>query len=108
MSIKQLFKNIDPFVYPYRSIIILTLILTGIGSFVGQVNALAVKYTVDSVNELVVNNQGIKEGASILIFVLVAFLGKEIINAAKKAYIHDQVMQMPKQYQTKALELSGE
>lgn len=78
MSIKQLTRNIYPFVYPYRWIIIITLCLAAIGSFVGQVNALVVKYTVDSVNNLVVNHQEIKDGFSILIFVIVAFVGKEI------------------------------
>lgn len=31
----------------------------------------------------------------------------EIIEATKKAYLHDQVMLMPKQYESNALELSG-
>jgi len=31
----------------------------------------------------------------------------DIVEAAKKAFIHDQVMNLPEQYQTKALQLSG-
>ncbi len=31
----------------------------------------------------------------------------EVMNAAKKAYIHDQIMQLPEQYKTRALNLSG-
>lgn len=73
MQLNKLLKNIHPFVYPYRWIIVVTLFLTAISSFVGQVNALVVKYTVDSVNGLVVNHQGIKEGIPILTFVLIAF-----------------------------------
>ena len=69
MQLKQLLKNIRPFVYPYRWIIIITLVLTGISSFVRQINALIVKYTVDSVNDLVVNHQGVKEGILILTFI---------------------------------------
>ncbi len=82
MQLNKLLKNIHPFVYPYRWIIVVTLFLTAISSFVGQVNALVVKYTVDSVNGLVVNHQGIKEGIPILTFVLIAFLGKEVLNVS--------------------------
>lgn len=32
---------------------------------------------------------------------------EQIIDAAKKAYIHDQIMQMPQKYETRASELSG-
>lgn len=32
---------------------------------------------------------------------------EQIIEAAKKAYIHDQIMELPDGYQTKALQLSG-
>src|SRR5690606_39553130 len=32
---------------------------------------------------------------------------EEIIEAAKKAYIHDQIMMLPEQYKSKALNLSG-
>lgn len=31
----------------------------------------------------------------------------EVVAAAKKAYIHDQIMQLPKQYETRAAHLSG-
>lgn len=82
MKLKQLFKNIRPFVYPYRWTIFITLILAAISSLVGQVNALVVKHTVDSVNNLVIDNQGLRAGIPILIFVVVAFLGKEIINVS--------------------------
>lgn len=84
MKLKKLLNNIRPYVYPYRWIIAITLVLALIGSLIGQVNALVVKYTVDSVNTLVENNEGIKAGLPILGFILVAFLGKEIISIAIK------------------------
>ncbi len=40
MNIFQLFKNIGPFVKPYRLLVIITLILTLVGSIMQQVNAI--------------------------------------------------------------------
>jgi hypothetical protein len=53
MTILQLFKNLNPYVKPYRKLVIATLTLTLIGSFTAQVNALILQYTVDSINGLV-------------------------------------------------------
>lgn len=82
MQLIKLFKNIRPFVYPYRWIITITLILAAISSFVGQINALVVKHTVDSVSTLIDNQSGVQEGIPILTFVVVAFLLKEILNVS--------------------------
>ena len=80
MNLKQLFVNLKPFVTPYRKLVIATLLLTLVGSFAAQVNALILQYTVDSVNKLVENGEGLAEGIDILIFISGVLLGKEILN----------------------------
>lgn len=81
MTIPQLFSNLRSFVKPYRKLVIATLILTLIGSFAAQVNALILQYTVDNVNELVEAGKGLKEGMRILTVISIVLLSKEIINA---------------------------
>ena len=53
MNLIVLFKKISPYVKPYRWLVILTLILTLIGSLIAQVNAIVLDRTVDAINELV-------------------------------------------------------
>lgn len=81
MNIFNLFKKIRPFVKPYRKLVFATLILTLIGSFAAQVNALVLQYTVDSINELVEAGKGLAAGKNILITISVILIAKEIINA---------------------------
>lgn len=81
MNLLALFKNIYPFVKPYRWLVLATLTLTLIGSLAAQVNALVLQYTVDAVNRLVEAGKGVAEGAGILITISAILLGKEIITA---------------------------
>ena len=80
MSITQLFKNLWPYVKPYRFLVFAALFLTLIGSFTAQVNALTLQYTVDEVNRLVENGQGLNSGLNILVTITLILLGKEIVN----------------------------
>ena len=80
MTIFQLFKNLKPYAYPYRWLIVLALILTMVGSLTAQVNAWVLRYTVDSINELVEAHKGLAEGLSILITISIILIVKEIIN----------------------------
>lgn len=82
MTITQLFKKIRPFTRPYRLLIFAAFVLTIIGSFAAQVNAFILKYTVDSINQLMIDGQGIRQGLNLLGFVSLILLGKELINAA--------------------------
>ena len=82
MNLFQLFKNIRPFVKPYKWLVILTLILTLIGSFIAQINAVVLDRTVDAVNALI----GIKDfswskAARILTIISIVLLSKEVISA---------------------------
>ncbi|WP_244782694.1 ABC transporter ATP-binding protein [Acinetobacter sp. F-1] len=81
MNLWQLFLKLRPFVQPYRVLVIATLILTLIGSFTAQVNALTLQYAVDSINALLEAGQGLEQGWHILITISVILLGKEILNA---------------------------
>lgn len=81
MNLWQLFLKLRPFVRPYRLLVIATLILTLIGSFTAQVNALTLQYAVDSINALLEKGQGLEQGWHILITISAILLGKEIINA---------------------------
>lgn len=80
MTIFQLFKNLWPFVKPYRFLVFAALFLTLIGSFTAQVNALTLQYTVDEINQLVENGEGLEAGMYILITISIILLAKEIIN----------------------------
>lgn len=81
MTITQIFTNIRPFVKPYRALVIATLILTLIGSFTAQVNAFILQYTVNHISDLVSNGKGLAEGISLLSFISIVLLSKELINS---------------------------
>jgi len=49
MNLIELFKRIKPYVYPYRWLVLITLILTLIGSLMAQVNAIVLDRTVDAI-----------------------------------------------------------
>lgn len=49
MNLFQLFRNIRPFVRPYRLLVALTLVLTLVGSAMQQVNAIVLDRTVDAI-----------------------------------------------------------
>ena len=82
MNIWQLFKNIRPFVKPYKWLVFVTLILTLIGSLMAQVNAIVLDWTVDEVNGLVTAGERWgQRAAHIVILISVVLLGKEIVSA---------------------------
>ena len=82
MNLFQLFKNVSPFVKPYKWLVFITLILTLVGSLMAQVNAIVLDWTVDQVNGLVVaGEQWGQAAAHIVLLISVVLLGKEIISA---------------------------
>ena len=80
MTIRQLIKNMGPYVRPYRWLVVLALTLTLIGSLTAQVNAWVLRYTVDGINALVEAHKGLAEGVSILITISIILMGKEVLN----------------------------
>lgn len=81
MSLFELFKNLRVFVRPYRLLVVATLLLTLIGAFTAQVNAWILRYAVDSISAIINDGGGLSAGYSVLIFISVVLLGKELINA---------------------------
>lgn len=82
MNLFKLFNKIAPFVRPYRWLVIVTLILTLIGSLMAQVNAVVLDRTVDAVNALVgAVDFNWSKAARILTIITIVLLGKEIISA---------------------------
>src|SRR5690606_4541097 len=81
MNLWQLFQKLRRCDQLYGFLVIATLILTLIGSFTAQVNAITLQYAVDSINSLLEAGQGLEQGWHILITISAILLGKEIINA---------------------------
>lgn len=81
MNLISLFRQISPYVRPYRWLVLMTLLFTLIGSFAAQVNAIVLQYTVDEVNKLVEAGKGMLEGSGILVMIAAILLGKEILSS---------------------------
>ena len=81
MNLLGLFRNIRPFVKPYRLLVAITLILTLVGSLMQQVNAIVLDRTVDAINALIGTDFSWNEAARILTVISAVLLGKEILSA---------------------------
>ena len=81
MNLFQLFKNISPFVNPYKWLVFITLILTLVGSLMAQVNAIVLDKTVDAINALIGTDFSWSQAARIMTIISVVLLSKEILSA---------------------------
>ncbi|MFM9403410.1 ABC transporter ATP-binding protein [Myroides odoratimimus] len=81
MSLIKILKQIKPFVMPYKRLIIGTLVLTAVGSFAVQVNALIIRSMVDTLNDVVSGVKDLAWGYKMLVFSTVVLIVKEILNA---------------------------
>ena len=81
MNLTGLFKNIRPFVKPYRLLVGITLILTLAGSLMQQVNAIVLDKTVDAINALIGTDFTWSQAARILTIISIVLLGKEVLSA---------------------------
>ncbi len=82
MNLITLFKKISPYVRPYRTLVILTLLLTLIGSFIAQINAVVLDRTVDAINALIIEGDVVWSAAAhILTVISIVLLGKELLSA---------------------------
>ena len=79
MTLSTLYKKISPFVKPYKKLVVATLLLTFLGSFAAQVNALILKYTVDSISELMVAGEPLSKGFYLLTIISIVLLSKELL-----------------------------
>jgi ABC-type multidrug transport system fused ATPase/permease subunit len=79
LTINALYSKLKTFVKPYRKLVIATLLLTAVGSFAAQINALILKYTVDSISELMMDKRPLQDGFHLLTFITIILLSKELI-----------------------------
>lgn len=82
MTIWQITQRLIPFVKPYKFLIFLLLLLTLVGAFAAQVNALVLRYTVDTIQGLLIAGQAARESISLLVFISAILFGKEVVNIA--------------------------
>lgn len=81
MNLIQLFKRLRFFVKPYHKWVMITLFLTLIGSFMAQVNAYVLRYTVDELALMTTGEKLIQDGTKLLIMISVVLLVKELVYA---------------------------
>ena len=82
MNLFKLIRSLMPYVKPYKWLVVITLILTLIGSLMAQVNAVVLDRTVDAVNALVISDSfAWSKAARILTIISIVLLGKEVLSA---------------------------
>ena len=80
MNLFQLFRNITPYVRPYKWLVSLALALTFIGALTAQINAYVLQYTVNSIASLVEQHKALREGLHIITIISIILLSKELVN----------------------------
>lgn len=81
MNLFRILKKIKPFVVPYKRLIIGTLVLTAIGSFAVQVNAIILRRLVDELTNVINGLQDLNYGYKMLLVCSAILIGKEIVLA---------------------------
>ena len=82
MNVIGLLKKLLPYVLPYKWLLIVTLVLTFVGSLMAQVNAVVLDRTVDAINDLLHQDSFAWSTATKLLLVVSAILlGKELLSA---------------------------
>ncbi|HEY0459832.1 MAG TPA: ABC transporter ATP-binding protein [Pyrinomonadaceae bacterium] len=82
MTFWQIINRLVQFVKPYKFLIVLLLLLTLVGAAAAQVNALVLRYTVDTIQNLLDTGRHAQGSLSLLAFISAILFGKEIINIA--------------------------
>ena len=80
MTLYRLYKNITPYIRPYKRLVVFALTLTLIGALTAQVNAYVLQYTVNSIASLVEQHKPLKDGLRIITIISIILLSKELIN----------------------------
>lgn len=80
VNLISIYKQILPFIKPYKWMIFGTLALTFIGALMAQVNPLVLKYTIDEVEQLMKLPEPMTEGIQVLILISAILMGKELLN----------------------------
>lgn len=80
LTLFGIYKQLIPFIRPYRLMIYGTLFLTFLGALAAQVNPLVLKYTIDEVTNLTHLPHPMSEGIHVLVLISTILLGKELLN----------------------------
>jgi ABC-type multidrug transport system fused ATPase/permease subunit len=80
MSIWQIIRRLVPFIRPHGRWVALSLTLTLLSACAAQVNPVVLRYTVDTIERLLREGRTASQGASLLLLISAALLGKEIVN----------------------------
>lgn len=81
MNFWQVIQRLRPYVKPNNKLVAATVLLTLVGSLTAQVNPVVLRYTVDTVQALLDEGKGLKDGIPLLIFISLLLFGKEILNS---------------------------
>ena len=84
MNIWQIIGRLVPFVRPHWVLVLFSLVLTVIGAAAAQVNPLVLRYTVDTIQQLLNQGTNAGESYSLLVFISVILFGKELVNIVVK------------------------
>jgi ABC-type multidrug transport system fused ATPase/permease subunit len=84
MNIWEIILRLAPFVKPYKFLVVISLFLTLIGAFAAQINPLVLRYTVDTIQQLLNEGKTAVGSASLLAFISAILFGKEFVNIAVK------------------------
>ena len=84
MNIWQIIGRLVPFVRPYKWLVLASLVLTLIGAVAAQVNPIVLRYTVDSIQQLLDQGRSAEGASSLLIFITAVLFGKEVVNIVVK------------------------
>src|SRR5918997_3430915 len=80
MSIWQIIRRLVPFIRPHGRWVVLSLALTLLAACAAQVNPIALRFTVETIEGLLREGRTASQGASLLIMISAVLLGKEIVN----------------------------
>ncbi len=76
----NILKKLAVFAAPYKTLIVLTLILTVLGSFTAQVNAFVLRYAVDTLTEIATLAEPWEAGLRMLGIISAVLLTKEVLS----------------------------
>jgi ABC-type multidrug transport system fused ATPase/permease subunit len=82
MNIWQIIARLLPFVKPYKLLVFISLVLTLIGAVAAQINPLVLRYTVDTIQQLLNEGRTEQGSASLFLYISAILFGKELINIA--------------------------
>ncbi len=82
MNFWEIIKRLAPFVKPYKSLVVVSFLLTLLGAVVAQINPIVLRYTVDTIQQLLTEGKTAQQGFSLLLFISLILFGKELANIA--------------------------